>query len=194
MAVPSAPTKSVLSAAQVADRIQNLSDADTYRLKKLSEYLSFGAARPAQELRNEAIRRALDGTRNCPSDISILIFLRGVMRSVADADRKAQRRHPTLTIVATENISGCTLLDGIDPRLSPEEQIIRDEQLAEMRKKVVALFCDDLVAQTLVEGIIDGMEGEELRELVGLDEAALATKRRFIRRRIDKAFPQGVNT
>jgi hypothetical protein len=84
MAIPNAPAKSVLSAAEVTDRIQNLSGTDAYRLKKISEYLSFGGARPAQELRNEAIRRALDGTRNCPPHLSIITFLRGVNAHLAD--------------------------------------------------------------------------------------------------------------
>jgi RNA polymerase sigma-70 factor (ECF subfamily) len=37
----------------------------------------------------------------------------------------------------------------------------------------------------------EGIEGEELRELTELDMTGYATKRRLIRRRIDKAFPQG---
>lgn len=39
--------------------------------------------------------------------------------------------------------------------------------------------------------MMDEMEGIELRELVGLSEKDLATKRRFIRRRIDAAYPNG---
>jgi len=39
--------------------------------------------------------------------------------------------------------------------------------------------------------MIEGTDGEELRALVDLDRTAFASKRRLIRRRIDKAFPNG---
>jgi RNA polymerase sigma-70 factor (ECF subfamily) len=38
---------------------------------------------------------------------------------------------------------------------------------------------------------MEEMEGKELRELVGLNEKDFATRRRLVRRRIDKAFPNG---
>lgn len=60
-----------------------------------------------------------------------------------------------------------------------------------IRREIIALFDDDLEAQTIAEGTMDGMEGEELRSCTGLDEKAFATKRRLVRRRIDKAFPKG---
>jgi hypothetical protein len=56
---------------------------------------------------------------------------------------------------------------------------------------VLALFDDDPVAQVLVEGIMEDMEGQELCELAGIDTEQLATKRKLIRRRIDRAFPRG---
>ena len=60
-----------------------------------------------------------------------------------------------------------------------------------MKAGVLQLFEDDAVARDVVEGRFLGMEGEELQELVGLTASELATKNRFIRRRIDKAFPDG---
>ena len=48
------------------------------------------------------------------------------------------------------------------------------------------LFEDDIVAQTIVEGILENMRGEELRALAGLDETAYESKRRLIRRRLEK--------
>ena len=38
---------------------------------------------------------------------------------------------------------------------------------------------------------MEGMEGEELREVTGLTKIAFASKRRLIRRRVEKAFPDG---
>jgi hypothetical protein len=53
------------------------------------------------------------------------------------------------------------------------------------------LLEEDPVAQVMVEGMMEGMGGEELREVIGLTKIAFASKRRLIRRRIDKAFPKG---
>jgi RNA polymerase sigma-70 factor (ECF subfamily) len=38
---------------------------------------------------------------------------------------------------------------------------------------------------------MEGTDGEELRALTDLTKIAFASKRRLIRRRIDKAFPDG---
>ena len=59
-----------------------------------------------------------------------------------------------------------------------------------MKTRVLELFEHDIVVH-MVEGMFIGLEGKELQELVGLNAKELATKRRFIRRRIDKAFPDG---
>jgi hypothetical protein len=191
MVTPSAPAETVLSVTEVTDRIRGLSDADALRFKRASHYLSHGDSRSPAELRNEAIRRAVDGSRRCPRNLPIVVFLFGVMRSIASADRKAANRTPKLAVVPRDSSAGATLLEGVDPRLSPEDRLIKDEEITELKTRVLDLFRDDLVVHTLVEGLITGMEGEELRKLVGLSLEEFATKRRFVRRRIDKAFPNG---
>ena len=91
---PAEPAESVLSVAEVTDGIRNLSDADKYRFKRASQYLSCAGARPAADLRHEAVRRAIGGMRKCPRGLPIVAFLFGVMRSIAHADRKALQRVP----------------------------------------------------------------------------------------------------
>lgn len=54
------------------------------------------------------------------------------------------------------------------------------------RSEIVAMFDDDIEAQAIVEGLLDNMRGEELRALTGLNETAYESKRRLIRRRIEK--------
>jgi len=186
-----AASEAVLSVAEIAEGINNLSDADLLRIKKTSQYLSYGGARSPQELRQEAVKRAVDGTRKCPRDVGIAKFLFGVMRSIASSDRKAASRKQTLSMVPKHNSGSASILECTDPRLSPEDQILTQEATGEIRAALLPLFEGDPVAQTLVNGMIEGMEGHELRELAGLNEKDFATKRRFVRRRIDKAFPNG---
>jgi hypothetical protein len=50
---------------------------------------------------------------------------------------------------------------------------------------------DDPIAQIIIEGFVEGIDGEVLRALTELSKIAFASKRRLIRRRIDKAFPDG---
>jgi hypothetical protein len=193
MVVPSAPAEpaqSVLSVAEVTDGIENLSDIEKYRLRRTSEYLSCAVARPAADLRHEAIRRAIAGSRKCPRALPIVSFLIGVMRSIAYADRRSLQR-AAQAVVPSDDLNCQTLLDGADPRASPEEQLLRNEEIIEMKAQVLALFKDDNVARDLAEGRFIEMEGKELQEFVGLNDKDFATKLRFVRRRIDKAFPDG---
>jgi hypothetical protein len=95
MVIPAAPAEvaeSVLPVAEVTDGIRNLSDADKYRLKRASQYLGDAGARPPADLRHEAIRRAIAGSRKCPRYLPVVAFLIGTMRSIAHADRKALKR------------------------------------------------------------------------------------------------------
>jgi RNA polymerase sigma-70 factor (ECF subfamily) len=66
----------------------------------------------------------------------------------------------------------------------------RDEEAAknatEYRAEVLGCFVDDPVAQKIVIGIMEGRRGEELRAETGLSETEYDSKRRKIRRRIEK--------
>jgi hypothetical protein len=79
----------------------------------------------------------------------------------------------------------------IDARPNAAEAAQSREETERIKQAVLGLFDDDLAAQTVVEGDMDGIEGEELRDLTGLDPKAFATKRRFVRRRINQKYPKG---
>jgi len=192
MAIPAAPAEIAelsLSVADVTDGIRNLSDGEQIKFKRASQYLGGAGARPPDDLRHEAIRRAIAGSRKCPRHLPVVAFLIGTMRSIAHADRKALKRASRTLILADPSSS--TILDAADPRISPEEAMLRTDDMAEMKARVLQLFEDDATARDIVEGRFIRMEGKDLQELVGLSETELATKNRLIRRRIDKAFPDG---
>ena len=52
--------------------------------------------------------------------------------------------------------------------------------------KIVMLFDDDPVAQKIVVGMMEGARGEELEQASGLDKTEYESKRKKIRRRIEK--------
>lgn len=186
-----AVAETVLSVAEITDGINNLSDADLMRIKRASQYLSYGGSRVPEELRQEAVKRAVDGTRKCPRHVGIAKFICRAMESIASSDRKAASRKRMSPVTSEHNSGSASIPECHDPRLTPEDQILTQEAADEIRAALLPLFQGDLVAQALVNGMIKGMEGLELREFVGLNEKAFATKRRLVRRRIDKAFPNG---
>jgi RNA polymerase sigma-70 factor (ECF subfamily) len=83
--------------------------------------------------------------------------------------------------------------ERIDPAPNAEERLAAaDEDGARERKRqeVIGLFADDLAAQVIVEGIMEGTRGEDLRALTDLDPTGYESKRRLIRRRIEKRFKE----
>ena len=60
-----------------------------------------------------------------------------------------------------------------------------------MKVCLLSLFEDDEIGQVILEGMMEGVEGEELRKVTDLDNTAYQSKRRLIRRRIDKKLPKG---
>jgi RNA polymerase sigma-70 factor (ECF subfamily) len=56
---------------------------------------------------------------------------------------------------------------------------------------IIALFEDDPIAKLVLEGVMEELTVDEMRELTGLDKIAYDSKRKLIRRRIDKQYPGG---
>jgi RNA polymerase sigma-70 factor (ECF subfamily) len=148
----------------------------------------------AEDLLQEAFRRALDA-RNCPVSVDIVRFLAEAMRSIRDGELKRAKRRPVLVSRPPKGGERAQVLEPIDPAPNAEERLAAaDEESVRERKRqeVIGLFADDLAAQVIVEGIMEGTRGEDLRTLTDLDPTGYESKRRLIRRRIEKAF-QGMS-
>lgn len=163
---------------------QALSVADLERLRRYS--ISLVGAEAADTLRQEALYKAFSGERRCRRDLSVVQFLAGAMRSLVSSTKKAAKRRPTVSLEVVAEATGDEPV-GDDPH----EQLVQARECERIRQEVLAVFDDDPDAQLLVDGIMEEMEGQELCELAGIDTGELAAKRRFIRRRIDRAFPRG---
>ena len=194
-----------LTPDEFACAIRDLSDADWIRLRKVAAIYARKSVIEPDDLLQEAFRRALDGSRNCPSRVDLVRFLAEAMRSISDGeleksgvrrrskDADAARKHeapPRLVPIANHG-GDETGVDPPDPRLDPEQRAGSSQEEAAMRARLVSLFEDDEIAQVILEGMMEGTDGEELRELTDLDKTAYQSKRRLIRRRIVKRFPNG---
>lgn len=177
------------SRAEIVEAMRRLSAADWVRLKKVAAYYARPAI-PPLDLLQEAFVRALDGSRVCPAHVDAVRFLAEAMRSIADGEQEMADRRPAL--VFFEGGSGAAeAMDFPDPAPGVEYRIVQAEQDARMRADLLTLFDDDPAAKDILEGTMEGMTAADLRELTGLDRTAYDSKRKLIRRRIDKRYPEG---
>lgn len=178
---------------EVADAIRALSPAERIRLRKIAGFYAAYHPIEAEDLLQEAFARALD-RRNWPSNIGIVPFLAEVMRSVASGE--SEKATTRIRLVALPKAGECEdppdpVALAVDDKLNAEEAMVEAERLLKVKLRILAVFDDDPIAHDIVEGIMAEYTGEELWQLSGLNETAYSSKRRLIRRRLEKAFPKG---
>jgi DNA-directed RNA polymerase specialized sigma24 family protein len=184
------PVRSIRSREEIDKAIRTLPDAGWVRLRRVAAAFCLGRPLDAEDLLQEAFTRALNGSRKCPVDVDVVAFLAEAMHSIASDAAKARARHPERRAIALITDEGLAV-DPPDCRPNAAEGLESADEVRRIKQAIVGLFADDVVAQVMVEGIMEGMEGEELREVTGLTKTAFASKRRLIRRRIETAFPDG---
>jgi DNA-directed RNA polymerase specialized sigma24 family protein len=183
---------SVRSCEEIAAAISAFTDAQRIRLRKVAEkYAWLYPLGTDDDLLSDAISRALAGTRQCPTNVEVVRFLAEVMRSIADGEASKLENPVTLIPVLQPGDPVSDAVDPIDSGLNAEEKLVAADSAEAFRQAMLGLFPDDPQARDLLDGIMEGYEGEELRAVTNLDETGFASKRRLIRRRIDKNFPEG---
>ena len=159
-----------LSQAEIIAIIRALSDADKIALLKIARLYARLYVTPYDhdDLLQEAIYRVLSGKRVWPRSVPVRSFLAGVMQSIAWEWGKSEPPHLPL---------GPDLPDPKPGRPIDTEKIL----------EILAIFADDPVAQKIVLLMIQGMRGEELQRSTGLGKVEYESKRKKIRRRIEKS-------
>lgn len=183
-------TSTVRTHEEIADAIRALTLAQWARLRKVAARYAY--ALTAEDLLQEAFRRALEENgRNCPGHVDVVRFLAEVMRSIADGEMEKAKSRPALVPIASYGDQEDGAEDPPDFAINAEECLTRDQAVAAIRRDLLALFDDDTQARDIVEGRMESLNADELRELTGLDEIAYDTKLRLIRRRINNKYPEG---
>lgn len=192
----SGPAAARRSHDEVKDAIRALTPAQWVRLRKAAAYFAAGRPVEADDLLQMAFASALDENgRTCPTNVDIVRFLAGAMRSIADGEIDKASRRPILVPVPKtggREEGEEEEVEFADDRPNVEQHHINAENEAEKRAAILALFEDNPTARDLAEGVMAGMTKEELCELTGLDETSYQSMRKRIRRRIDAAFPRGL--
>ena len=153
---------------QVERALASLSDGERIALMKIARLYARKTPYDKEDLVQEAFARVLSGRRTWTEGTGPVLFLGGVIRSIA-WEWKSER--PLDAIPSTD--------------LQMEE---RNANAAIDTAKVVALFDDDPVARNMVAAMMDGARGEELQAISRLGKVAYESKRSKIRRRIEKFF------
>lgn len=175
---------------EIADAIRALTLAQWARLRKVAARYAY--AMTAEDLLQEAFRRALEARgRNCPINVDVVRFLAEVMRSIADGEMEKAKSRPTLIPIANYGNQEDGAEDPPDSAFNAEEYLAREQTAIATRRELLALFDDDAQARDIVEGRIENLNANELRELTGLDKTAYDSKLKLIRRRIDSKYPEG---
>ena len=172
----------------ILDAVDRMSIADGQRLLRIARTLCYGTGMDGDDLFQEAVERTLAGRRLCPHDVDLMRFLAGVIRSVADAERKKRTRECAQHWGNAIDTIEATDATEVDANMVAEE---RRSECKSMVDAVFGLLDNDEEAQLLLMADFDGLSAAEIRDLNGLDKTALATVRRRIRRRIDRAYPKG---
>ena len=176
---------------EIESEILAFTGSDLLRLRKVSRYYASRYRIEAEDLLQEAIARALNGSRKCPTDVGITKFLAEIMRSIAHGEsEKPENRVVILSLVSSEGRKGESL-DPPNPFPSIEETVINEESAAILHDRILSLFEEGTPARDMVQGMMEDWSAEELREVMGLDKTAYASMRRLIRRRLNKEYPEG---
>jgi hypothetical protein len=158
-----------LSRTEVERTILSLSDGEKTALVKIASLYARKRNTPYdhEDLLYEAYTRIIDGRRKWPKGEPAIKFIGGVIVSLAWEWRNSVEVNQELELG--------------DKGAEEQSTIARIDA-----KRIVDLFADDAVAQRLVAAMIEGARGEELQNLSGLTNTEYESKRRKIRRRLER--------
>jgi DNA-directed RNA polymerase specialized sigma24 family protein len=180
----------VLTTAEMHACLAELSDPDLFRLEKIARHYAGRSVMCADDIVAEALARALDGTRKCPRDVNLVVFLARAIKSIAWADRtSAKARREVRTV---EDHPAEIDLVEMSPVVGLEEQVIQQDLRKKQADALIALFHDDEDATLWLMARMDADSLEDMQALTGFGATKLNTVGRRVRRKAERAFPKGL--
>ncbi len=184
-------TARVLTREELEEAIGAFSTADWIRLRKAAQFYANYPVEP-EDLVNEALCRALAGARRCPHRVHVVKFVAEAIRSIAhDELQRAEYRRNEVS-VHDDSIEYPDVITPREPSPNAEERMISNERIKGVEDRLLELFEGDHKAQLMVLGMLDEVEGAELREITDLNLTDFNSKRRYVRRKINTALENGL--
>ena len=192
-AVKPVPEDRAATPAEIEAAVNELSDADWYRLRTCAERLEFLLQEKAmgRDLLGEAFERLLRGSRKWDkTKAGLVTFLFGAMRSICNAWFRAKEtptERPSLASAlrlkmrkATLPTPSTTMRHGSPARRS-------FWFFAKPSQRIDDVLADDQEARMILEGFRDGLEPPAIRELWGFSQTQYDTIVTRMRRKIKRA-------
>jgi hypothetical protein len=161
-----------LSEAEVRSEINSLTAGERTKLILIARHYAwrFGISfEDPDEFVHEAICRVLERKRVWPRGVEKLGFLAGVIKSIAGDRKRALNRER----------AALGELEKMEKDKGAEDPVIDLE-------RIMVLFDDDPIAQKILKGMEDGARGKDLQQASGLSPTEYESKRKKIRKRIEK--------
>jgi hypothetical protein len=170
MAVPESwPAREYFSRAEVVEAIQSLTSVEKTKLLRYAMVKAAQTPYEGVDLLQETLTRCLEGRRAWPTDVCAVDFLCGVTKSIASEWTKPL---PVESLEDEEHAIGEEERNAIAIRREERHAVGRIDA-----GKIVKLFADDVIAQRIIIGIMEGVRGEELQQSSGLNKVEYESKR-----------------
>jgi DNA-directed RNA polymerase specialized sigma24 family protein len=155
-----------LSRAEIHNAIKFLTAAEKTKIVKVAARYAKITPYEAEDLYQEALLRTMEGRRKWPKGLAATAFFLGVMCSIAWEWKR--KDDPLDKDIQDEEVGERPLLD-------------RNHAMT-----IIKAFDDDPIAKEILLAMAEGARGEELLKLSGLSPTDYESKRKKIRRRIEK--------
>ena len=169
------------SADDFSDRLERMTPGELQALKKIAR--AYVGEQEADDLRQEAIVRVFGGERLWPTDVELVPFLAGVMRSLATDDRRKLARRQHLHVVPKHG-DQLELENIASAQPSQYDLAVALSELGAIER----LFDHDPVGRTFIEAKLADCDRQEVIEFCETDEKGYETISRRVRRTLDKGY------
>jgi hypothetical protein len=190
-----------LSLDELREALGSLTTVDLKRLNRASEMLARDLPITGEELVGDAVHAAFVGRRRCPRDVPVMVFLKNAIRSLASSAKNASARSNIVLFPGGTQENPNLIERAPDASANPEQVLLQrceegDAQKTETAARLAVQklnehFSKDYEVQLCIAGMMDGLAGQELKDLVGVDQAGIDYARKKIYRAVGKLFPRG---
>ena len=177
-----------LDSEDISEAFDSLSPENRLKLYEIERIALRGTDLSPGDLLHEALSAAIMGDRKCPRDVPFMAFIVQTMRSIASHHREKRRREPADGGAAQEAQGARPVFSTVT---SDPEQMLIERESEDTVGAIHDCFEGDEQAQMVVLGWSEGYRGKELRDFVGVDQAALDYAIKRIRRSMTKRYPNG---
>jgi DNA-directed RNA polymerase specialized sigma24 family protein len=213
-ASPASPKPAPATPADVRQAIEVLTREDTERIRQTAQnrIYKIGAraanGRDTDDLIQDALERVLGETRHWyKGRVTFTQYLVGVIWSIASewaGYRERNKKSPEFAglesqLTKTDDEGKqVSPFDGLATKdLNPEQALAQAETNAERERhseafmeRIQAEFADDVPASLVIDGILDDLDGAEIRVTLELSEKEFKATMRRIRRHVKKLMEQ----